>query len=91
MTIKELYTKLEHEIKQGREDYDIKIITNNTSMGGRASTNLKYASSGFDWESGQFNLVAEDNIIKVKDNYIELSLGKEVNQLNNLQNLKNPE
>jgi hypothetical protein len=89
MTIKELHTRLEHEIKQGRSDYHIKIITDNTSMGGRASTNLKYASSGMDWESGQFNLVAEDRIIKIKGDDIDLSL--EAIQLKNMSNPKNPE
>ncbi len=61
MNLKELKTiidfTLEHlQPHQNPEEIDVLITLSETSIGSRASSAIKYAGMGFDWEHGQFRL-----------------------------------
>lgn len=95
MTVEELYKILKRGIENDNTHKDfanleVVVITHDPSMGPRASSILKYASRGIDWEGGLFNLVTEDHLIKqggtlTKDKIIMQQ------QLEKLKNPKNPE
>ena len=85
MTVEELYNKLKYEIEAGRGDNVVHIIASNSSMGPRASSELKYANVGFDWEHGRFNLVSKEQLFLHHFNISETI------KLKNLNNPQNPE
>lgn len=92
MTVQELYEKLGRVIERGNGDYEVRIITENSGyFGARSSVGVKYASSGFDWERNQFNLVADEKIITSKSDTKIDPLEANPIQLKNLNNPKNPE
>ena len=91
MTVQELYEKLGRVIERGKGDYEVRIITENSGyFGPRSSVGVKYASSGFDWESNQFNLVADEKIITSKSDTKIDSIESNSIQLTNLKNPQNP-
>ncbi|MNP41012.1 hypothetical protein D3C76_1346880 [compost metagenome] len=47
---------IEHLHQKNPEEISVLITLSESSMGARASSGLKYAGLGFDWESGQFRL-----------------------------------
>ena len=91
MNVQDLYEALGRMIESGRGDYPVVVVTANPSMGGRACSEVKYASRGIDWESGRFNLVTEDEVVKMPYSRPLGDLKKEPIELKNLSNLKNPE
>ena len=94
MTVQELYNNLESMVAQGKGNLKVRILTDNPSIGKKQSTGIMFVSEGIDWESGEFNIVAEEKLMKMPYSHPLPTMvrkdGKLV-ELNNLNNPKNPE
>ncbi len=61
---KSVDSTIEHLPKhQNPEDIKVLISLSDSSIGPRASTLVKYACMGFDWESGQFRMEPEIELV----------------------------
>lgn len=65
MKLKELKRIIDFTLKnENAEDLEVVVLESKHSIGARASVNVEYASSGFDWESGLFIITPKIKMIK---------------------------
>lgn len=66
MTLKELKEKIDKLVEinehQGNDSLDVRVITQDKSIGARASVGIKDIYRGFDWESGKVLIIPDNNI-----------------------------
>ncbi len=73
MTVRELQERLEFYAAQYSADDDVVVQLSEPSVGITSFTNVTYAGSGFDWDSGRFWITPEKKLLsKEKDRDAEL-------------------
>ena len=77
MTLNELEVYVNHYIKHGHGEDDVRIILSQPSVGGRASIGISDLYTGMDWEAGQINIEPDQKITsnnKDRDEIIPLKV-----------------
>lgn len=79
MKLNELKIAVDKLIDRGCSDYEVLITLKETSIGARASTNVRGLFEGFDWEKGQIRIESEKPLIsyeKDRDKAIPIRIEK---------------
>jgi hypothetical protein len=76
MNLAELKTIVDRSIEQLKfekpENVSVLITLSESSMGARASSCVKYAGLGFDWERGQFRFEPDKSLVTKGNNLIDI-------------------
>ena len=63
---------IEHVYGKEPKEVPVLISTSEISMGARASTSVKYANMGFDWEDGQFRIEPDKALVNRGNSFLDV-------------------
>lgn len=65
MTLQELHDDIVTALDYGADpDNEVRIVLGEPSVGARASCGIKWVDTGFDWESGRFNITPDASLCR---------------------------